>query len=456
GGGSVKNLTGDPRFSRDLKRTSNSVLALNGRDQFVELQHDVAYMQDTTIKLDVTWRGGAGQRILEFAGPDGNALYMSPSEGGRFVFAIRAGGKTERMTASSLPYGKQVSVMVVLSGDKGRVFFDDKEVAKSSRMTLDPEDVGATVCFLGRGMDGNYFRGAIDNVAIHTIALVDDEPPTPNPASFSTVPTFFPPDRAVMQAVRGVDPLGGVEYRFEETTGTLPGMKSEWSKDPSFAATGLRMGRTYKFRVTMRDGSGNTTAPSESLSVTAKRTARVFVQSGGPEGLVVMEAENFHTNAASERHKWKLVKAKHGSSYSGSGAILADPDRGGNFNENVEATAPRTDYVVRFKKPGRYWIWVRAFGRNPNGDSVHVGVDMKLEKGGTHLWTGWNMYQWVRSHQPYNIRKPGIHVVNLWAREDGTTVDKLLITSQGGYQPSAKKNADRKPIGPGPAESARE
>ncbi len=456
GGGSVDNLKNDPRFSRGLRRTSNSALALNGRDQFVELQRDVACMQDVTIKADVTWNGRSGERVMEFANPNGDSLYISPFEGGRFVFSISADGKTQRMTARALPRGRRVSVMVVLSGDQGRVLFDGEEVARNDRMTLDPEDVGATVCFLGRGLDGGYFRGEIDNVAIHTIPLVDDTPPTPNPASFSTAPTFSPPDGAVMQAERGVDPLGGVEYRFEETTGALAGMKSDWSKDPSFSATGLKIGRTYHFRVTMRDRSGNTTAPSEPMSVTPKRTEDIFVQSGGREGLIVMEAENFHENIPAGNARWKVVKAEHGSRYTGSGAVLSEPDRGAGYNEDVESSAPRCDYVVRFKKPGRYWIWVRGFGRNPNSDSVHVGVDMKLEKAGTHLWTGWKMYQWVRSHQPYNIKKPGIHVVNLWVREDGTTVDKLLITSQGDYRPSAELNADKRPIGPGPVESARE
>lgn len=457
-GNKVNALTGDPRFSRDRKRTSNRVLLLNGKSQFVELQQDVSYMHDMTLKVDVTWKGGADERILEFANPNGDALYMSPSENGKFIFAIKARGKVQSLTAPALSKGKQARVMVVLSGDKGRLFINEKEVAQNTGMTLNPEDVRATSCYLGRGLKGNFFEGAIDDVAIHTIPLVDDVPPSPNPAAFKLAPVFFPPDRAVMHAERGSDPLGGVEYRFDETTGALPGMKPAWSTDPAFSATGLEFGKTYQFTVTMRDKSGNVTTSSEPSSVTPKAPKNVFVQDESPNGLIVMEAENYHQLVPSATHRWKLVKTAHGSSFTGTGALISSPDNGGNMNEDLAATAPRADYIVRFKKPGRYWVWVRAFGRNPNSDSLHLGLDLKHEKWGTHIWTKWKTYLWSASKGPLVIKEPGLHTLNLWMREDGTTVDRLLVTSQppNKYQPSEEKNADKNPIGPGPAESARE
>ena len=65
---------------------------------------------------------------------------------------------------------------------------------------------------------------------------------------------------------------------------------------------------------------------------------------------------------------------------------------------------------------------------------------------------------WVPSKGSFRVKQPGIHTLNLWAREDGTTIDKLLITSlpPNRYQPSNEKNAANDPLGPGPAESLRE
>lgn len=44
-----------------------------------------------------------------------------------------------------------------------------------------------------------------------------------------------------------------------------------------------------------------------------------------------------------------------------------------------------------------------------------------------------------------NVATTGVHTVNLWMREDGTIVDKVVITSSSTYTPT----------GTGPAESNR-
>ncbi|MDJ0863901.1 MAG: hypothetical protein QNK18_08435 [Gammaproteobacteria bacterium] len=44
-----------------------------------------------------------------------------------------------------------------------------------------------------------------------------------------------------------------------------------------------------------------------------------------------------------------------------------------------------------------------------------------------------------------NVSSTGPHIVNIWMREDGSTIDKIVPTTSSGYTPS----------GAGPAESPR-
>ena len=88
-GGRLERLL-DPERYRDGHRRTGRVLVLNGTDGYVELPKDVADLRDMTLALDVKWSGGDNARIFEFAGPDGNAMYLSPSQNGRLLFSIRS------------------------------------------------------------------------------------------------------------------------------------------------------------------------------------------------------------------------------------------------------------------------------------------------------------------------------------------------------------------------------
>ena len=136
---------------------------------------------------------------------------------GKLVFSISKGDETQTLKGPALKKGVPTEIMVVLSADTGKMYINDKEVDSNKKMTLNPDDVNATECYLGRDRDGNYFKGAIDKFEIYSVSLKDEIPPTPNPAKLSSVPLFVNPKTVVMQAEVGADPLGGVEYFFAET-----------------------------------------------------------------------------------------------------------------------------------------------------------------------------------------------------------------------------------------------
>ncbi len=80
----------------------------------------------------------------------------------------------------------------------------------------------------------------------------DTDPPSPDPATWSQLPTAITPSSISMIATTGGD-SSGVEYFFDEVTGNPGGSDSGWQSSPSYTDTGLSSNTTYSYRVKMRD-----------------------------------------------------------------------------------------------------------------------------------------------------------------------------------------------------------
>jgi len=117
---------------------------------------------------------------------------------------------------------------------------------------------------------------------------------------------------------------------------------------------------------------------------------------------------------------------------------------------------PRMDYYIKLAKPGRYWLWLRASGPHWRGDSVNIAFDYQVNNQAPYIDMGVNKFRWVKYNQPITVTEAGVHVLTLWMREDGTMLDRLLLTNQEGYRPSDELDSFNAPVGIGPAQSARE
>ncbi|MEI7900808.1 MAG: DUF6055 domain-containing protein, partial [bacterium] len=153
--------------------TTNHALALNGKNQFVELQKDVADMRDITIKAKVKWQGVADERIFDFSNDKGDSVYLTPFLGGKCAFVISKDGKQQVLKAPALMLGKWTVITVVLSEDAGTLLIDGVVADKNNAMTLNPDDVNATECYIGRGRKGGFFKGLIDSLEIYSVALAN-------------------------------------------------------------------------------------------------------------------------------------------------------------------------------------------------------------------------------------------------------------------------------------------
>ncbi|KAB2641945.1 MAG: hypothetical protein DVB25_00020 [Verrucomicrobia bacterium] len=157
---------------------ANRVLVLNGKNQFVELPKDVADMGKCTYTAEFKWDGARdATRVFEFTNSNGDALWLSPSEKGRLIFGIRKGAKIEGVAATKAANkGEWVTVRVVLNGPRASIFLNGVKVGENPRMTLRPDSVAATQCYLGRGLKGGLFGGMIGRFTIHSVALTDRIP----------------------------------------------------------------------------------------------------------------------------------------------------------------------------------------------------------------------------------------------------------------------------------------
>ncbi|MHC4574670.1 MAG: hypothetical protein ACYS76_11160 [Planctomycetota bacterium] len=97
-----------------------------------------------------------------------------------------------------------------------------------------------------------------------------------------------------------------------------------------------------------------------------------YIQEGGPDGIISIEAENYKANEAIEGHYWKLTTERAG--FSGKGAMVALPDNGADEDDVDYEDTPFVDYQVNFVRTGRHYIWIRGWGID-DGAKGHLDLD---------------------------------------------------------------------------------
>ena len=167
----------------------------------------------------------------------------------------------------------------------------------------------------------------------------------------------------------------------------------------------------------------------------------VFQQAGS--GLVSLEAEHAQGGAAGpDGHEWLAAGSSFLGTASSGGAVRALPEDTVSYASNYSSLSPRLDYPVDFVSGSQlHYVWVRAWGPSSSSNSLHVGLDgqgvstganMKLPASGGYVWVS-TVASGARA--TLNVT-PGAHTVNLWMRESGTVVDKLVLTRDSTFNPA--------------------
>jgi len=182
-----------------------------------------------------------------------------------------------------------------------------------------------------------------------------------------------------------------------------------------------------------------------------------FIETGGQ---VVMEAENFDENNTGSTDDWFLSTSQGG--YSGTGYMESGVNNGTNINTGYAANSPELKYLVNFTTPGTYHVWTRTCGPGSGDDSIHMGIDGNESTTANRKTTGrpCSSFRWFKkrmsgaSDATIVVPSSGEHEINLWMREDGSRVDKILLTTSSGFTPTgtgpAESNRDEDPPPPPP------
>ena len=134
------------------------------------------------------------------------------------------------------------------------------------------------------------------------------------------------------------------------------------------------------------------------------------------KGIVAVEAERFFSQTNDEIRKWVVIgenskpdlqntDSKISATAGGKKYISVLPDtrvthddkliQGENFSPEPGKMAV-VSYKVKFKNPGKYYVWVRAFSTGTEDNGIHVGINGQWPESGQRMqwcdgkneWTG--------------------------------------------------------------------
>ena len=115
--------------------------------------------------------------------------------------------------------------------------------------------------------------------------------------------------------------------------------------------------------------------------------------------------------------------------------------RGENFT-NRSGQVAIASYEVDFAMPGRYYVWVRAYSRGSEDNSVHVGLNGQWPESGARMQfcPGKNQWYWDNRQRTIDdhcgviggiwidVPSAGRHTVEFSMREDGFVMDAFYLT----------------------------
>jgi len=160
-------------------------------------------------------------------------------------------------------------------------------------------------------------------------------------------------------------------------------------------------------------------------------------QDPGPDGIVSVEAENFDANVEVGGHKWEETGPTGG--FTGVLGMHAPNGQGGHGNTGYAASSERLEYKINFVKTGPHYVWILAWGADGTDDSCHAGLDGE-ETPLSDRMTGWNNdYEWNNGRMDLpepsqiEITSAGLHTLNIWVREDGLIIDKIVLTTNPNF-----------------------
>ena len=98
-------------------------------------------------------------------------MYVTPcDETGKIAVVLAAGGTARKVQAGTAEPGQWTTLRVVCDKGACAVYVNGKPQGQAD-VGSKPEDLRATACFLGRDLQGNFFKGALGTVSFYGLNL---------------------------------------------------------------------------------------------------------------------------------------------------------------------------------------------------------------------------------------------------------------------------------------------
>ncbi len=150
---------------------------------------------------------------------------------------------------------------------------------------------------------------------------------------------------------------------------------------------------------------------------------------------VLLETEDAFANVIVAGREWLVLPPYQDSS--GSGYVLTGDSGVSITAGNAPAQSPRLAFQVDLAASTQYFVWVRLMGAGGGSDSVWVGINTAQPgtANGTQVVIGPDLaWGWVPS-VGITTGAAGTYFVNVYMREDGTSVDAIALARQGTTPP---------------------
>ena len=158
-------------------------------------------------------------------------------------------------------------------------------------------------------------------------------------------------------------------------------------------------------------------------------------------GLVVVDAVNTILNQTGGNRQWTSTWMDNVLGEPFMEGLAMTPDSGANL---AVGAGPHATYQVNVQSGGTYYVWLAASAPDANGDSVFVRLNnnpastLTLEgtdARGVAVPTG-SSSGWVKVPGSLTVNA-GINTINLWGREDGFRLFKIVLTQNNAFVPPA-------------------
>ena len=161
---------------------------------------------------------------------------------------------------------------------------------------------------------------------------------------------------------------------------------------------------------------------------TTSREAELFYEA---DGNLVFEAEHFAESTVGTRgDQWTAVSNPAASA---DVAMVAAAGSGATYR-NITGS-PRLSWNVNVIDDATRYVWIRGRAHSRRSDSLHLGIDGQTVESPFHWRDRSNSWLWKRATSTVQV-SPGVHRVDVWMREPGFEIDKILVTSDGGFVPT--------------------